>query len=285
MRIRTLNLKVLFFVSAIGLFSAAQISAQDLRVEDIISRHLNSIGPPEKLAEIKTRLVLGTSQFESKLPSKETTGKALIASENNNLMFITSFNSKEYPFEKIGYFDGKTELPWVTSGTRSPLGTFIADHERMLSEGLFTGSISCTWPLLNLEKQKAKITANGTQKVNGKKAYVLGYFPKGGGSEFSIQLFFDSETFRHIRTEYRHVIAPQQDSFGTLGRQTGVKITLIESFGDFKTVDGITLPYSYKADYETNSNSGVYQYIWNIAVQQYNINQKLAPGFFSFEAK
>jgi hypothetical protein len=229
---------------------------------------------------------MGASEFESKLPAKKTGGKAVIVSQSDNLMFLASFLSEEYPFEKIGYFSEKISLPWVTAGRRSPLGAFIADHEKILSSGLFTGSISSRWPALDPENKKGKFQGRGTKKYNGRKVYVLDYFPKGGGSsDFTIQAFFDVETFRHVRTEYRHVTNPNPDSFGTLGRQAGTKIVLTEDFGDYKTVDGITLPYSYKLNYLTDSNAGVVEFIWGVKIGQYNLNQKLAPEFFTFDAK
>jgi hypothetical protein len=275
------------FVCFVILFlSSLNLPAQKLKVEDIVAKHLESIGAKEKRDAIKNRMALGVSSFESKLPAKSTNGKAVIASDDRNLMFLASFNSQEYPFEKIGYFNEKTDLPWVMAGTRSPLGAFLADHAKILSEGLFAGAISEYWTLLDLESKKAKTKLSGTKKIEGKTAYVVEYYPKGiGSTEFSIKLFFDTENYRHIRTEYYDQISPSQDRFGTLGRQAGVKIQLTETFNDFKTVDGLTLPYSYRADYLTDSNSGVYEFIWGIKIQEYRFNQNLAADFFKFDTK
>lgn len=285
LKVKTHTIKIFVCFAALCLFSI-NLQAQDLKVEDIVAKHLESIGTKEKRDAVKNRMALGVSSFESKLPAKITGGKALIASDDRNLMFLASFNSQEYPFEKIGYFNEKTDLPWVTAGTRSPLGAFLADHAKVLSEGLFTGTISEFWALLDLESRKAKVKSGGKKKVEGKNAYVLEYYPKGTGStEFTIKLFFDSENFRHIRTEYYDQINPQQDTFGQLGRQAGVKIQLIETFDDFKTVDGLTLPYTYRANYLTDSNSGVYEFIWGIKIQEYRFNQNLAADFFKFDTK
>src|SRR5689334_21085874 len=92
------------YVCLVGLvlILPAFIAAQDMRTEDLIAKHLESIGAKEKRDGIKNRLALGLSTFESKLPSKSTGGKAVIASDRSNLMFLTSFSSNEYPFEKIG---------------------------------------------------------------------------------------------------------------------------------------------------------------------------------------
>ncbi|MBC7901388.1 MAG: hypothetical protein H7070_15195 [Saprospiraceae bacterium] len=269
----------------VTIFTSAAL-AQDLKTEEIVAKHLESIGTKEKREEINNRLAMGASSFESKLPSKKTGGKALIVSDGTNLYFIASLASKEYPYEKIGYFNEKISLPFVTSGTRSPLGAFIAEHEKLLSDGLFTGSISNTWALLNWQKNKALIKSAGTKKIDGRKVYVLEYFPKGvGSSEFSIRMFFDTENFRHVRTEYRHDIASKEDTFGRLGRQAGVKMRLTEDFGDFKDLDGMTLPHTYTLNYQTDSNSGTFEYIWGINLTQYMFNRKLDAGFFTFDVK
>ncbi len=102
-----------FLVVLLLNLSVFSLKAQELKAEEVISKHLDSIGTKEKRDEIKNRLVVGTSEFESKLPSRKTTGKAIFVSEVNNLFFVSSFNSKEYPYEKIGFFKGKMDLPYV----------------------------------------------------------------------------------------------------------------------------------------------------------------------------
>jgi hypothetical protein len=276
----------LFGLLAMVFLGGFRAQAQEMTAEKLMEQHLNSIAAKDKRDAIKNRMAVGTSLFQSKLPLKQAGGKAVVASDNDNLMFITSFNSQEYPFEKIGYFNKNINLPFVTAGSRSPLGAFIADHERVLSDGLFTGAISGVWPLMDPSSVRDRVKYGGTKKVGDRKAYVLEYFPKNtGSSEFSLRLYFDAENFRHLRSEYRDQINPKQDTFGTLGRQAGVTIKLTEDFTDFRTVDGVTLPYSYSANYLTDSNSGVFEYTWTIKIQQYLLNQNLAPGFFSFDQK
>lgn len=273
-------LSLLLFVNFL---TVIEVNAQNLSPEDIIAKHLESIGTKEKRAAVRNRMAVGVSEFESKLPSRKTSGKIVIVSEtNNNLMFLSSFNSKEYPFEKVGLFNEKVTLPFVTAGTRSPLGAFVNDHSKILSQGLFTGSVSQTWNLSNAAFKKEKFGAAGSKKLDGRKTYALNYFT-GDSADFTVKMFFDAETFRHVRTEYRRVVAPQAEVFGSLGRQTGVKISLTETFGDFKEeVGGLTLPRSYRIQYVTDSNSGVYEYEWRISIAQYLFNQKLAADFFKF---
>ncbi|MEO6654484.1 MAG: hypothetical protein ABIO36_00225 [Pyrinomonadaceae bacterium] len=280
-KIRIFALLIVAFV-----IMSASLTAQNLKSDEIISKHLDAIGKKETRDTLNTLMAVGYSQFESKLPTVKGVGKAVVTSDSRNLMFLMSLNSKEYPFEKVGYFSDKINLPYTTAGARSPLGAFIAEHAKILSEGLFTGSMSLRWALLDADRKGASTTARGTKKINGRKAYVLEYFPSNGGSsEFSIRLYFDTETFNHVRSEYIHEINPKEDTFGTLGRQGGTRLILTEDFSDFKTVDGFTFPYSYKVDFSTSSNQGLFEYTWSIKVTQYYLNQKLAPEFFTFETK
>ena len=273
----------LFALALLFLSFSVTVKAQKLTAEEIIAKHQDSIGTKEKREAVKNRLAVGTSQFESKLPSRKTAGKAIIISEANNLFFVASFASKEYPFEKIGFFADKISLPFISAGTRSPLGAFIADHNKILSEGLLTGSISSTWNLLNSQIKKGKFDSAGTNKLDGRKVYALNYFPSGSSSEFTVKMFFDAENFQHVRTEYRRTVTPKEATFMVLGEQTGVKIELIENFGNFKNAGGLTLPHSYKLLYLTDSNSGTYEYNWGITISQYLFNQKLDANFFTFE--
>lgn len=273
-----------------GLFvltgTSIAVQSQDLRAEDVIAKNLAAIGSKEARDAIKNQLAVGASEFKAKLPATTGGGKAIVVSNLDNFYFLVSLNSKEYPFEKIGYFDGKMSLPFVTAGTRSPLGAFVADHEKILSDGLFNGSMSARWGMLDKDKRKGKVMYGGVKKIDGRKVHTIEYYPADGGSaEFQIRLYFDAETYNHVRSDYFHEIASKQDTFGTLGRQAGAKLSLTEDFSDFKLAGGLNLPHSYKAVFSTSSNSGLFEYTWGLRISQYLFNQNLAADFFTFDVK
>ena len=166
-------------LTALGavMFLAAAFTGfgQEPKPEEILERHVAAVGGRAKLDEIRNRIAAGTSEFESKLPKKKTTGKVLIASDKNNLMLMASFASKEYPMERIGYFGNEVSLPWVSAGTRSPLGSYLADHGKVLSEGIFGGAISSNSFLIDPSRTNGRLTGAGTKTVDGRKAYVLNY--------------------------------------------------------------------------------------------------------------
>ena len=280
------SLRTVFVCLAILTASFVAVNAQDQKAEDVITKNFAAIGTAEARAAIKNQLAVGASEFKAKLPATTGGGKAIVVSNLNNFYFLVSLNSKEYPFEKIGYFDGKTSLPFVTAGTRSPLGAFIAEHERILSDGIFGGTISGRWGMLDKDKRKGKLMYGGQKKVDGRAVHMLEYYPADGGSaEFVIRMYFDAETYLHVRSDYRHEISAKQDTFGTLGRMAGAKLVLTEDFSDFKVTNGLNLPYTYKATFSTSSQSGLYEYVWGLRLTQYLFNQNLASDFFTFDIK
>jgi len=265
---------------------SALVTAQNLKPEEIVAKHLNAVGSKESRDAIKTLMAVGQSEFETKVPAIKGGGRALVVSDPANFFFVLSLNSKEYPFEKIGFFDGKQNLPFVSAGKRSLLGTFISEHDKILAGGLFGGNMSLRWALFNVESLKARVSSAGTKTIDGRKAHVLNYFPAGGNStEFTIKLYFDAETFHHLRSEYRREIPAKAPTFGAANQIASSNLTLTENFSDFKSVDNLTLPFSYRVDFLSNSNAAVYESSWGIKVEQYSFNQKLTPDFFTFDPK
>jgi len=276
---------ILFVVTLLFALSVGA-EAQDAKSAGVIEKQLAAIGAKDKRDAVKNMLAAGVSEFESKLPNTKGVGKGIVVTNPNNFFFLISLNSKEYPFEKIGYFDSKMSLPFVNAGARSPLGAFIADHEKILSDGVLGGTMSGRWLLLPGQVKRGKIVYGGTRKLGDRKVHALEYYPGDGAStEFTTRIFIDAENYQHVRTEYRHQISPRQDRWGTLGTQGGVILTLSEDFSDFRQTDGLTLPYKYQANYSSDSNSGMYEYKWRFNISQYQFNKNLAPDFFTFDVK
>jgi hypothetical protein len=268
----------------------SEASAQELKLDQVLSKHRESIGAVEKRKELKNMMVLGFSEFESKLPERKSVGKLAIVSNPSNMLFISSFLAESYPFEKIGLFEGKINIPFVNTGMRSPLGDFVFERPSLLQNGLFSGSMSLTWSILEDNFKKSKFKLDGTKKVDGRKAYVVDCFTAGTSDEFKIRLFLDAETFQHIRSEYREQFSGKAPTFPgtkpttseTFGQINGYLIELTETFGEFKTFDGITLPTVYKVRYMGSSSKGTYEYEWVFKVGEVKFNQTLKEGFFAF---
>lgn len=277
------NLSVLF----IFLLFAASVFAQKMKAEDVIAKHLDSIGSAETRAAIKNQIAVGTAEVRS--ITKITTsvvGRVVIASAGEKNFWGLSLNSIDYPLEKFSFDGKKARVAFVKDGSRSTLGNFVFSNNLLLEEGLFGGTLSNAWAMNNLTARKAKLSFEGTKKINGKEAYVLNYSPKGGG-DVSVNLYFDKETFRHVRSEYKRVSsagigATPADS----SRYSENHIALTEDFSDFKTENGLTLPHSYHILYSTTGNSnGSTGIEWIFNITEFAVNQNLANNTFDIDAK
>jgi hypothetical protein len=191
------------------------------------------------------------------------------------------FENADYSQERFGY-DGKdVTVGYARPGVRSSFGDFILTHKVVLKEGLMGGTLSSAWPLLNLAEKNPKLEGGGTKKINGKQVYEIKYYPKGN-SDLQISLFFDQETFRHVRTEYSRLISSQLG--GTVDQSASQRTTrykMIEDFSDFKAVEGLTLPHSYKITLELDTRNGTYSGSWDVAVSQVGFNQPFDPSMFN----
>jgi hypothetical protein len=253
---------------------------------EIISRHLNSIAAAEKRQALKTLFAVGASEFESKNPSAKGGGKAIVVSDAENLYFLMSLNSRDYPFEKIGMFGDKLSIPFVTAGRRSVLGSFLMDNSSVLSENLFTGSMSLRWMNHIADSTGVRMKSAKMKKINGRDTYPVDvFFGATNSGNFKIRLYFDSETFRHVRSEYHREVDIGGITFRQQNQLQNAVVDLTEDYSEFRAVDGFTLPYVYKATLVSNSTAQNYESTWTIRVSEYYLNQKLAPDFFTFDVK
>jgi hypothetical protein len=256
----------------------------DLKADEIITKHLESLGNEKKRQSIKNLLTIGNSEFIIKIPQSKILGKALIASDSKNLMLISSFPASDYPFEKIGFFDSKINIPFVRPGFRSPLGNYLLLNNQILSNGLFAGSITPSWRFLTLNKEA--LENGGKKKIGGRETYIIKFFPKeASGADSSIKLYFDAQNFQHLRTEYLQKI-PSKNLYpaGIFDAQTGDSINVLtEEFGDFREVEGLTLPHTYSLKLTVDNQVGTNEFQWNILISEYRFNQKFDSSFFTFD--
>lgn len=277
-----------FFLSVAAMLAllAASVFADDPKPEEIVAKHVESIGKKDVRDSVKTLIAIGQNEFESLVPAIKGGGRGMVVSDPGNLMFALAFNSSDYPFERIGYFGTKVDIPYVSAGNRSFLGLFLSEHSAVVTSGLFTGAMSLRWPFLGQGGQKPNVNKSQSGKVDGRKCYVLTFVPKSGGSsELVIRLYFDAETFQHVQSEYRREIPAGFQTFGQQNQNTQSTLTLTEKFSNFKTVNGLTLPYSYSTTFVSNTPAATYTTTWRLAISEYVINQKLAPDFFTFDTK
>lgn len=291
---KRMKYRILIVVVFITLFSISSFSQTDneaetsrkrsdkITVEQLVSKHLSSIGTPDALAAIKSLIAVGTSSSTAHPKTIiESTGVAQLASEGDKSLIAMVFNSTFYPYEKVGYNGQDLYIKFLPEGKRSALGDFLKSHSVAFKEGLFGGTLSSAWALRNLDSRNPKLSYSGIQKINDVQMYKVKYIPHKG-SNLTINLFFDVDTFRHLRTEYEFSLPPQIGTDSTqAGRLQGSRFELTEEFSDFKKEGNLTLPHTYKISYITNTQSGTTWLEWNLNLSRFVFNQPINDEAFS----
>ncbi len=251
------------------------VSPDKITVEEILAKHLESMGKPEARKAARSRVIAGTTEvtFRSRGVAKAD-GGAVLASADEMSMVTMKFESSQYPYEKIG-FDGKKVTAYqLHPGDYSSLGGFARTFPEIFKEGLLGGTLSSAWPLLDFSSRRAKMEFAGTKKINSRDLLVIKYSPHGG-SDLNITLFFDSENFQHVRTVYERTISAQMGR--TPEQSAGLSAThyeLVEEFSDFKAEGGLTLPHTYKIRLG-QQGSGTQVSEWTMNLVRFAFNQKL----------
>lgn len=279
---RLTNVFLIVFVIA----TAITASAQKLKPEEIIGRHLDSIGKPGVRSSVKTLLAVGNATV-TYISSKNhpANGRVVLASAGEKIFFGMNLNASDYPFEKVSFNGEETKVSFVRPGQRSVLGSFMLSNDVIFKNGLFSGVLSTSWPLSDANFKKAKLSSAGLKKVGEIEAYAINYTPKGG-SDLDITLYFDKTTFRHLRTEYQRISsAGIGRTIDESARQHETRIKLIENFGDFKEVKGLTIPAKYELHYSISGANGTTEVEWTYVLTDFLVNQPLDDKTFDADAK
>src|SRR4029079_3899018 len=122
----------------------------------------------------------------------------------------------------------------------------------------------------------------GTRKIDGKTLHMVGYKPQKGSPDLKVTLYFDPETFRHIRTEYEFQIGARMG----VGPNQSTKIpesrySLTEEFEDFRAVDGLMEPYKYKIQLSIQASMANTIVDWSISFNQIVLNQPVEDNVFT----
>ena len=261
-------------------------SVDKLRAEDLVTRHLESIGSAKARAAVKTRIISGSSQviFHT-TPVGQATGRAVLASEDSKSLLGMSFPSPVYPREQLGFNGSSFMAAYILPGSRSALGSFLMTHSLIFKQGLMGGTLSSAWALLNLSTRNVELEYLGEKKVGNQVLHELKYVPRGG-SDLQIKLYFDQETFRHVRTEYERTIAGAMGDRSYVNPGTGreTRFKMVEEFSDFKKEGELNLPHVYKINLITDTDAGTLLTDWTIKLTQFTFNEKIDPNSFTISA-
>jgi hypothetical protein len=195
-----------------------------------------------------------------------------------------TFGSIDYPHEKLAFDGTKFTVTQVRPGVRTILGRYLLTNEWVFKEGLIGGVLSSAWPLANLAARNAKVQYDGLKKISNRQMHQLKYTPKKGSS-IKVNLFFDPETFQHIRTQYQQTLdaAVAEGRPGDSIRQEETRINITEEFADFKAEAGLNLPHSYKLTLEIIGPSGGVLYDWVLSFDKFVFTEPIDAKEFNVD--
>lgn len=267
----------------LGLVAVPPVAAQKLKVEDVVAKHLAAIGSAERRAQVKSRLADGTVEVKFRLGGQGgLSGKGQLLSEDRKLKMLFTFASADYPGERIAFNGEKVEVGQAQPGQRTSLSNFLFAYDAIAREGLLGGVLSTSWPLPDLGARQAKLEYSGMKKVEGRQLHELKYRSRKSPADLQISLYFEPETFRHVRTQYRLVRSAGMASDPTLSssREDTVYI-FTEAFENFKEVDGLTLPLVTRLDLTIEAQNATVMTHWDFTVTSITHNPKLEAKDFA----
>ncbi|MCO6511664.1 MAG: hypothetical protein J5I65_12820 [Aridibacter famidurans] len=256
-----------------------------MEAEELVSKHLASIGSEEARKKITSMTAAGPTKAVFKgRGTGETSGVVVLASQGRKNLIGMKFPTPDYPHERMGYDGNDFTVAFVVPGQRSELGEFLKTNDRSFKNGILGGVLSTSWELLDYSDERGELESCKTTKIDKVAVYRCRYKPDGG-SDLKIEMFFDANTFRHVRTEYSRVVSARQGaSIDDSARQQEERYELIEEFGNFSEESGLMLPHSYTIKYEKQTGQGTRLYTWTMDLQQFQFNNDIDPKEFKVDS-
>jgi len=257
-----------------------------LTAEEVIASHLDSIGTAEARSAFKSLVAQGAVTVNVRIGGTgHGNGGAVMASQGPMSLIGLIFGQQEYANEKMAFNGQKLTLGEYRPGVRTRFGNFLLTHDVVLREGLLGGTLSTAWPFYDTNGSKGKVRYLGTKNLNDRKAYILSYEPRSGGN-LDIKLYFDAETFQHVRTEYQQEFAaPSVTRPDKAARQKGTRFKLTEDFSDFRREANLVLPHNYKIQLTIDTESDPLLQDWVVTLSQFLFNKTLDAKQFDLTAQ
>jgi hypothetical protein len=273
-----LSLSTACFLSSIR---SAQGQDKKLTSEELIARHLDSIGTAEARSKASTRVASGETKFIARLGgSGNVDGQAMMVSSGVKLRFGIKLPLNDYPGEDIAFDGAKAAAGLLPQGSRSLLSAFLSSQNLPLNEGLIGGTLSTAWPLLRMDQTQPKLDYRGLKKIDGRQLHEVSYRPRKGSGELKVLLYFDPETFRHVKTKYSYEIGAAIGTRENSNMNTESYFTLTEDFDDFLAVDGLTLPHKYRMQFSAEGRGRSALHDWTVTIKKIDHNTKLDDPIF-----
>ena len=255
----------------------------DIKPEELIAKHLDSIGSVRVRSATKSRAIQGGTTYRVLAGgSGAIDGKFQLASEGQKSDFLFRINASGFQGEQFICDGKKISVAGTWSDkTRSEFGNFVLVQDILLRENLLGGVWSTAWPLLDLESHKAKLHVQGIKKIDGKELLAVRYEPRKN-TDLEIFLYFDPQTYQHVETIY--TMDPSVSNVGGETAQAGKQprhYRIEERFSEFRTLDGLTLPYHYDLRFTLEGETGYTKSIeWEVRALSITNNMSIDPRAF-----
>jgi hypothetical protein len=252
-----------------------------LTAEELIARHLDSVGTAEARSKASTRVAAGETKFIARLGgSANVDGQAMMVSSGAKLRLGIKLPLNDYPGEDMAFDGAQAATGLLPQGRRSQLSAFFSSQNLPLREGLIGGTLSTAWPLLRMDQTQPKLDYRGLKKVDGRQLHEVGYRPRKGTGDLKVSIFFDPETFRHVKTRYNFEIGATIGTRENSNQNTESYYTLTEDFDDFRAVDGLTLPHKYRMQFSAEGRNGSALSDWTVTINKIEHNTKIDDLIF-----
>jgi hypothetical protein len=256
-------------------------AADKLTPAEVIAKHLDSIGPADARAKIHSLKIKGTCSLVVRQGgSGQVDGAALLESQGTQNLITMTFDSADYPFEALKFNGKKFIASQFRPGFRTAVAQFFVANDVIFREGIAGGTLSQAWPLLNLQQNNPKLENASLKKIDGQPLQAITYNPRKG-SDIKITLFFDPNTFQHVRTEYsRDITVTDMQRIGSGPSQAGqttqrandARVRASEEFSDFGPENGLNLPHVYKfhLNVQSETRPAVVDWVFNLTEFRFN---------------
>ena len=271
--------------SSLGLAVPAGLQGEKVTLDQLVARHLESIGQPQARAAAKTRSVSGPIKMTSRIGRVGLLdGKGVIASAGSKLRYSMGFNAPDYPTEQMAFDGQKITTSFLPKGARSQLSQFLDQQSIPLREGLLCGALSSSWAFLRLDQLQPQLQYKGLNRVNGRQLHEIAYKAKKGSSDLKVTVYFEPDTFRHVLTTYKFQIGARLGVGPNDSNRIGDSYyTLNEEYGDFRVVEGLTLPYKYKLQLSVETSNGTGLMDWVLSVEKVSSNDTFDEKLFRID--
>ncbi len=256
-----------------------------LTPEELVSKHLESLGKPEAIQKVRSRIINGAASASIQVGGAGlVSGKASILSTGPQTRIGMAFPVRDYPGEQFAFDGNRVTAGTIQPGVRSALTAFVYQNDALLKEGIIGGVLTTGWPLLSLPVRQPRLSYGGLQKVEGKSYQTLRYKPHKGAMDVEVVLYFEPETFRHVRTESKLIIGAQMVSnINESARQQERRFKLVEEYSDFKEEDGLMLPHTYRLQFTGDTQDRTLLSTWVLTLEQFIHNQEIQPSYFNLQ--